>query len=90
MARKSAFHRRGVAFFENQCIVVAQLFAARNVVQRINENATVLFKRFTVWFAPVIYPAGIIAAAAAVDYFAAGQAEIKRMVEWTAFEFRAP
>lgn len=80
-AGKQTLQRGRVAFVVDQCVVVVEFLARVDVAQRVDVHAAVLFVGFAIGFAGVVDPAGVVAAPAAVDHVAVGEAEVKRMID---------
>lgn len=90
MAWERAFNCRCMPSFVNQRIVVSQFFAAFNIHQRININATILmFERLAIRFAGMIDEACLVAMPGAIDHAAVSQAEEKGMADGGARRFGA-
>ena len=76
----SLFHRFGLAFIDDQAIVVIEFFTALDIPQGVDIDTFFLFARFAVGFACVIDPARIAAVHAAIYHLAVFEAEEKRVV----------
>jgi hypothetical protein len=80
-AGEQALERRRVALVVDQRVVVVQLLALVDVAHGVDVDPAVFLEGFAVRLAGVVDPARVVAAAAAVDHVAVGEAEIEGVVD---------
>lgn len=88
-AGEQFFQRRRVALVVDEGVIVVQLFARLDRLQRVDVDAAVVLVGFAVRRAGVVDPARVVAAPAAVDHAAVVQGEIKGVVDRAAGPGRA-
>ena len=76
----SLFHCFGLAFIDDQAIVVIEFLTALDIPQGVDIDTFFLFARFAVGFACMIDPACIAAVHTAIYHLAVFEAEEKRVV----------
>lgn len=88
-AGEQFFQRRRVALVVDEGVIVVQLLARLDRLQRVDVDAPVVLVGFAVRRAGMIDPARVVAAAAAVDHAAVVQGEIEGMIDRAAGPGRA-